>query len=503
MKKLLTILLISIACNMYAQENDIYLQQAFKLLKQGDIDNAKKSYGVYKDMTYKRNSDFDKALVSALIDAKRFGEAHQWLKAEKVSKESKEITRLQKLVETQIDDIHGRANRLIKHLSNDSLEQAIIEYRKLIGTDKPNIYCCIGLCNEKLKRTIPAKEEYINGVNSKEPFAPYCLASLLQKTNEAVSNDSLISLYSISAQKGYKSACDSLAVQYKKIGDINSSYKWFKESGSDFGKYQAAMYLRNKYTAGKLSDEYKNDNAIQLLKEAAKNYTPARNMLIKINQGYSNLKTVNTAPVREYKRESIIVDPDMDKIIPLSTLWDDIKETFEPDDATSGLGYSYSEYFPVSLSANYTYSYFSIGLEAGANIDGKKYGKNKYNPQAYLAISPGLYFRYLSLNCGIGFVASKYTKTTTWGDNTYTEDYKYDNEDGSISIGGSTTITTVGGSTSTVEHKPHFMLKPSITGYIPICDEDFYITLNAGYNYIPKFKEVNGLSFGVGIQWKL
>ena len=79
---------------------------------------------------------------------------------------------------------------------------------------------------------------------------------------------------------------------------------------------------------------------------------------------------------------------------------------------------------------------------------------------------------------------------------TNTENFSGESEDGSTSVDGSISITT---GYSTTKFK--FMLKPSIAGYFPISDEDFYITINAGYNYIPKFKDLNRWSFGVGFQW--
>ena len=171
--------------------------------------------------------------------------------------------------------------------------------------------------------------------------------------------------------------------------------------------------------------------------------------------------------------------------------WDDFVDAFTPEDQTWGLGYSYSQHFPLTLSANYTYSCLSVATEFGFNLDSNKYSSEEYNPVGYLVLSPGFYCRFLSINCGVGFMTSYYLKTIT-----ITENFTGESEDGSISVNGSTS-TTMGYSTT----KLNFMLKPSITGYIPISGEDYYITINAGYNYIPKFKELNGWSFGVGFQW--
>lgn len=184
---------------------------------------------------------------------------------------------------------------------------------------------------------------------------------------------------------------------------------------------------------------------------------------------------------------------------PYRSSWGDFVDTFTSKDETWGIGYNYSESFPLALSLNYTYHCLSVGVEIGANLNGKKYTTNQYDPLGYLTISPGLYCRYLSMNCGIGFLISNYTKIETWG-NSYTEEFSGGNNDSSVSYNGSST-TIISGSTSTETNKYHLIIKPSITGYIPISDEYYYITINVGYNYLPKFKELNGWSFGVGFQW--
>lgn len=187
---------------------------------------------------------------------------------------------------------------------------------------------------------------------------------------------------------------------------------------------------------------------------------------------------------------------------PEITPWEKFVDAFTPEDQTWGLGYSYSQTFPLSLSLNLTSYCFSLATEFGFNLDGKKYSTKynlddkkyttkEYNPSGYWVISPGFYCRFLSINCGVGFMTSNYSETQT-----NTENFSGESEDGSTSVNGSISITT-GYSTT----KVNFMLKPSITGYIPISGEDYYITINAGYNYIPKFKELNGWSFGIGFQW--
>ncbi len=152
---------------------------------------------------------------------------------------------------------------------------------------------------------------------------------------------------------------------------------------------------------------------------------------------------------------------------------DDLAYVFEPEDETLGVGYKYSKYFPVTLSLNMTRSFVSLFMELGINTDNSII--SDYNPRFYMMFSPGLYFRFLSINCGIGILPNDYVMTI-------------DVLDGNVV---NTEITKTN----------YYIIKPSITGYIPISDEDFYITVDVGYNYFPNIKDLNGLSLGLGFQW--
>lgn len=157
-----------------------------------------------------------------------------------------------------------------------------------------------------------------------------------------------------------------------------------------------------------------------------------------------------------------------------STGWD-------VDDDTWGFGYNYSSSFPVSFSANYTTSYFYIGGELGVNFKKDKYiladtsrEKKTGDPIFYLSVNPGLYVKYWSLSCGVGLLFDSREEEETVSDYSLSSEF----------IGKS------------------LYVKPCLTGYIPV-GYDSYITLSAGYNICPKFKDLNGFSFGAGFQVEL
>ena len=407
----------------------------------------------------------------------------------------------QSLLNQLQDSINNSYNKANALREKKQYEIAIIEYQRLIKRDKEPLikplYAHIGYCyearstnNENFKKL--ARDNYQLGIQHKENLSALRMALYIRENNISATTEEMIELYE--KAPNYYAAMDSLGVEYARLGRLNESYKWYRKSQRNFSKYNMAMYLMDTSTYTQLAEEYRTDEPIKLLIEAANDgYAPAKQMLNKINNKESESVSTSQQP----DKGIIIVESPRKN--PWEDLCDDFVDAFTPKDQTWGVGYSYSQHFPLGLSVNYTYSCLSVVAELGVNLDGEKYIVNLYNPSGYLTISPGFYCRFLSINCGVGIVASSYMKTKTWGGN-YSEEFGGESEDGSVSVGGSVNITT-SGSTSTSAAKCNFILKPSFIGYIPICDEDYYITINVGYNYIPKFKELNGWSFGVGFQW--
>lgn len=171
--------------------------------------------------------------------------------------------------------------------------------------------------------------------------------------------------------------------------------------------------------------------------------------------------------------------------VPTSNIFEDI-----PDMMSWGIGYSYNKTYPLTLRANYQVSYFSCGLDLGVGFNkNPQYDTStktlKTNFQATL--SPGVYLKYVSVNFGVGCALAS-TETSVISIT-------------NVSVGNSSASAGVSYSTTTVTGR--LLLKPSITGYIPVDDDDHFITLSAGYNFAPNFKAINGFVFGVGFQFPL
>lgn len=168
-----------------------------------------------------------------------------------------------------------------------------------------------------------------------------------------------------------------------------------------------------------------------------------------------------------------------------STIFEDI-----PDMMSWGIGYAYNKTYPLTIQANYQVSYFSCGLDLGVGFNKNPQYETpsktlKTNFQATL--SPGVFLKYVSINFGVG-CAFATTKTNVI---TIT-DVSSENISTSASVSYSTTTVT-----------GRLLLKPSITGYIPVDDDEHYITISAGYNFAPNYKAINGFVFGLGFQFPL
>lgn len=146
-----------------------------------------------------------------------------------------------------------------------------------------------------------------------------------------------------------------------------------------------------------------------------------------------------------------------------------------PEDNIAGFGYNYNKIFPLGFSVASTWWEYMYGaVNIGFNLDGKNYSGNggEINPIMYFSVEPGFRMKYFGVGCGVGELVHKTTSVSL------------------IENGNPVQwSTTIGGC---------FLIQPSIRGFIPICDEEFFLPLNVGYNIVPSVKSLNGLTFGVG-----
>jgi len=154
------------------------------------------------------------------------------------------------------------------------------------------------------------------------------------------------------------------------------------------------------------------------------------------------------------------------------------------------VSYGYSSRFPMNIGISTNFSYFNIGVEYGMNFSDELLQSVNHTNYAhstlergkywYLMATPGVYLRYASIDCGLGSVFAKYN-------------YNYE---------------SVYTSTSNVEKKNYFIMKPKLTVHIPIPwgvsprDEMLYISPHVGYQYVPKCSALNCWEIGIGVRFR-
>lgn len=182
----------------------------------------------------------------------------------------------------------------------------------------------------------------------------------------------------------------------------------------------------------------------------------------------------------------------------------DIIGLFEPDNESWGITYNYGTYFPLGLSVNYAYSIFICGLDFGMTFEDEEYTtqkvaitdlmnykieKGKYKPKFFLTLSPGVYFKYFSISCGVGSLYMSGDLEKAFQETTFFEN------------GISSSLSRSQETGTSGDSKFKFMLRPSVKGYIPIYD--WSIVFGVGYDYIFDYEDLNGINFSIGFQYSL
>ena len=386
-------------------------------------------------------------------------------------KQEKEIVQLQRRLQDSVHVVYNRAIENAKRYeeSNSYLTTAINDLNKLIPTEGlsvDDVYSWLGFCYEHLNQPNTAIEQYQKGVELNEAYSAMHLADLLLKNNN-VSVDSIARLYEMAASQNKEA--------YNRLGDLYRSSNpqiakdYYKKSGTDYGNAMIAQLYRDEKSATNASNDVTENTSYHNPSNAASSYP-----------GSHSLSTWSWS---------------------FSDIW-------EIEDDIKGWSYDYSPHFPLAVSYSRTLSHFLIGGEIGSTCSKKKYkfGTNETSqPIVYLMATPGIYCKYFSVQCGVGALIDIRVKkwiiyvqnndsvtvnTTGDGINDVNIDINFEDGDQQYKIDKDTKNTLF------------FLVKPSITGYIPVSDGK-YITINAGYVFVPKFKELNGFSCGIGFRWTI
>lgn len=190
----------------------------------------------------------------------------------------------QSLLNQLQDSINNSYNKANALREKKQYELAIIEYQRLIKRDKEPLikplYAHIGYCyevrsasNENFKKL--ARDNYQLGIQHNENLSALRMAWYIRENKIAATTEEMIELYE--KTPNYYAAMDSLGVEYGRLGRLNESYKWYRKSQRSFSKYNMAVYLLDTSTYTQLAEEYRTDDPVKLLTEAADDgFAPAQ-----------------------------------------------------------------------------------------------------------------------------------------------------------------------------------------------------------------------------------
>lgn len=185
----------------------------------------------------------------------------------------------QSLLNQLQDSIRNSYNKANTLKEKKQYQLAIVEYQRLVGRSKEPLikplYAHIGYCYEKRSDKELARSYYQLGIQHNESLSALRMAWYIRENKISATTEEMIELYEKASN--YYAAMDSLGVEYGRLGRLNESYKWYRKSQKNFSKYNMAVYLLDASTYTQLAEEYKTDDPINLLTEAADDgYAPAQ-----------------------------------------------------------------------------------------------------------------------------------------------------------------------------------------------------------------------------------
>ena len=371
-------------------------------------------------------------------------------------------------------------------------------------------------CNELLdggQRAKSLDEKWINYLQLEElnPDDPTVIAE--KEKAEKGNGDDLYSIgrYYENVKKDSKQAFDyylKAAKMGEPIAQTNVAWRYEKGKGVEKDISKA------KYWYEKAAEQGDTDSKHRLEKLTEQSH---------VKESMSNNSKVNGYAVQRVIADTLLPPPPQ-KMFDSSRCDNDVQGT---------IGYKYSKDFPFAVTSicNFEdiYDHFANGgFEVGVNLDNKVFERNAlnmksgetvrttkiYNPLLYTMLISGWNFRVVSLNLGYGcvfykkqLIAKKYyrierpittttqiiTQVSVNGDS---QTSFYSSQDTEVVLEDVVSLnkkTMLGAS---------LILQPSISFNLPIDDDWYYASINIGYNFVPRIKELNGISCGVSFSWE-
>ena len=161
------------------------------------------------------------------------------------------------------------------------------------------------------------------------------------------------------------------------------------------------------------------------------------------------------------------------------------------DISTLGFTFNHNQHFQAGASIIGQSGLFICSLDFGFNMDSKKYysdvmnmtdimnyerTETEYDPKVFITVTQGLFFKYVSVGCGVGVAmfdadAKETVSIRGTSDNNYFDTSMF-----------------------------KLMIRPQLRGFIPI-GRSCKMSIGLGYDILPKAKELNGYNVSIGFHF--
>lgn len=203
------------------------------------------------------------------------------------------------------------------------------------------------------------------------------------------------------------------------------------------------------------------------------------------------------------QKEKILKITPYEEVVDTKTGKKKVKVDFSDLEDMSTLGFTlnYDQHFQAGASIIGQSGLFICSLDFGFNLDSKKYysdvmemtdimnykrTETEYDPKMFITVTPGLFFKYVSVGCGLGFALldSKETLSSS-----------------SFSVNEQGNLSGSHGSQSSSDYSStKFMIRPQLRGFIPL-GSSCKMSIGVGYDILPKAKELNGYNASIGFHF--
>lgn len=401
--------------------------------------------------------------------------------------------------------------------------ESLRRFEDMKMTKYDDVYYLVGHCYKMKGEYQLAEEWYRKAIKRGNKFGYYCLGMLYKEKRIPGTEQDMVDAF-VAADNNYSKR--ELAFYYHEKDDVVNAAKWVQACNDENNNFQflKAQYYSNGY----IKDQNADQKAATILKNLyQKGYASAIVYLAsKSVCGEPLYKVEDDVNLRKRygngwtytKEKGVYYLPDFDKVYsqsrekiapPITQLTSRRRHVnpFDPtecwNDVEMSVGYKYAKQFPLALNVTFhndwSSHYYVWGLETGVNFDKHEYERIKIdgnmltsrsiNPKFYLSLIQGVNLRWVSFNLGVGALFSS-------EDRTVSSDYTSSMESPNLSLDNKVTVS-FSASAPTIT----LLLQPSVALNIPLCEDDYYLSFNVGYNYLPWFKELNGISAGVSFSF--